>query len=216
MAIIPWLEKTVHGDKNFINDIKNLGRFGQGQYAAGDDLSGEALQGFADLDRSYSDRLRSGNVLDPNVSRQIDRSYSMLRGGIRDRGAGERVASRASVAQQVAQSGGRLSPEQRAALLAQADESIGQQEFESLSGAGVQQARDIGGATITAVNDLNDRIERARGVRLQAGQFKMQAGQQAYIQSILSRLDRNKAIASTISSFFGGGFGGGSGGGGSV
>ena len=181
-----------------LRDFLAYGQRGLEDYRSGGDLTDSALEGFADLDKRYSERLRSGNVLDPNVSKQIDRSYSMLRGGIRDRGAGERVASRASVAQQVAQSGGRLSPEQRAALLAQADESIGQQEFESLTGAGTQEARDISGATMAAVTDLNDRIERARGVRLQAGQFRQQAGQSAQERALQLRIDRNKMIIDTF------------------
>lgn len=187
------IEKNLMGDPHFLEDIQKQGSFGLKQYGEGDALSDDALAGFADLDKGYSNRLRSGNVLDPSVAK----AYSSLRGGIRDRGAGDRTAARAAVAQQIAQSGGRLSPEQQAALLAAADENIGQQEFEQFSNVGVQESRD----TLAAVNDLNDRIERARGVRLQAGQFKMGMGAKNYADSILNRLGRNKSIAETASPF---------------
>jgi len=187
MSLAGFLERVVMGDKP-TKDIKRMGTWGLEEYGKGSALSDEALAGFDEMDRGYSDRLRRGDVLDPSVTR----AYSTLRGGIRDKGAGDRTATRASIAQQAAMSGGRLSPEQQAALMATADESVGQSEFENLSSVGVNEARD----TMAAVNDLNDRIAQARGIRLQAGQFRMGAGQNAYMESIANRIRRNTAIAS--------------------
>lgn len=180
----------IHFAKTILNDTLRYGRRGEQSYGAGEDLSAEALAGFQSLDNSYSDRLRSGKVLDPSVVK----AYSLLRGGVRDQGAGQRTIARSSVAQQAAASGGRLSPEQQASLLALGDENVGQQEFQSLNDIGVQESRD----TMTAVTDLNDRIERARGVRLQAGQFKQQLGQSAQEAAINARLDRFKTATNFL------------------
>jgi hypothetical protein len=194
MAIIPWLEDKVHGDKNFIKDIKKYGEQGRIGYGEGEAIFGEGLGGVRALDKAYSDRLAKGQILSPNVVQ----SFAALRGRVADTSARDTTDLNASLAQRNAQAGGRLSMEQMEELRKSGDQGIRDSEFEAQKDIGIKQAE----LELTETNRLQDRIEQARNQILEAGKFKQQLGQQAQIASILARLDRNKAIASTISSFF--------------
>jgi hypothetical protein len=190
MAIIPWLEKNVHGDGNIAKDIRAYGERGYRDANAGQIIADEGLGGIRRLDADYTNRLNSGRVL-PN---SIYKAYSTLRGRVKDTGVAQNTALNADLAQRNAESGGRMSPEALAEMRMQGQEAINQSEFAANVDIGVQESRD----ELAETNKLMDRIEAARGAILNAGQFRQQLGQQAQIAAMLARLDRHKAIAGTI------------------
>lgn len=145
--------------------------------------------------------LRSGGSVLPSSTRS---ALARARGQITDTNTRDIMASSARLAQARVAGRGRLSPEAAQEYLTQSEADANRAAQEANVNLGAQEA----GLELQETNTLRDRLAQARQLILGAGQFRQQQGNAAQLGSLALRLDRNKAIASTIASFagmFGGG-----------
>lgn len=192
LALKKILKKS--GGQTLNRGLLELQGYGQRTRDAGTGIADEGLAGIRDLDRQYTDRLNSGQVLPASVYN----AYKALRGQIGDTTARDTMSLTQSLAQRNAQSGGRMSPEALAELQKEGEQSINDSEFTALQGVGVDQAH----TELAETNKLNDRIEAARSAILGAGEFRQQLGQQALLASLLAQLDKRKARAANATGIF--------------
>jgi hypothetical protein len=194
VAIIPFLEDKVHGDKNFIKDIKRIGAMGRDTFAFGRGLTDEALRQLNSLDEDFSSQIEKGGLPD-----YVLRDFEVAQGRLSDDYSRSGKAFTASLQQQAKQSGGRLSPEAIAAMMKENESDLGESFFNARNDLSSKQA----GMRLQHTDYLFDQIRQIREKKLGTAQAELDRGQAAQIASILARLDRNKAIASTITSMFG-------------
>lgn len=175
--------------------LQGLDQFGQKQYDSGTALGDEGIAGVRGLVAGYKKRLNGGSVLPTNVNR----AYDLARGRVNDGVARGNMAAAAAINQRALSSGGFLSPEAREELYGAHSRSNDAAAFDATANIDTSQA----GAELSQTNNLNDRVDGLTSTILNAGQFRQQLGAQVRAQSVLARLDRNKAIANTIMRGFG-------------
>lgn len=191
MSFFGWLEGA-SGERKLQPDLAKYGTWGTGQFDKGVGIEGEGLERLRAMGKGYGDQLASGRVLPDSIYN----AYSKLRGKVADDSVRASTGLGADIAQENSASGGRLSPEQQAELRMNGQEGINQQSFGANRDLGVSQAHDELGAT----NDLMNRLEGIQGQFLQAGQFRQGLGSNAYLQSLMARIGRNKAISESVTS----------------
>lgn len=195
MALIPWLEKNVHGDGNVAKDMRNLGLQGAGAFRSGTAISDEGIGGVRRLGDAYETMLKSGRSVLPDSTQSV---LKRARGAISDRNVRDTMASAARLKQARVASGGRLSAEAAQEYLTEAESEANRAAQEADLGLSSQEAE----MELSETNNLRDRLARAREVVLGAGQERMALGQAGQIAALGLRNDRHKAIAGTIASFF--------------
>lgn len=195
MAIIPWLERTVHGDGNVARDMRNLGTQGAAGYARGVAIGDEGLAGVRRDAAGYEGTLGSGrSVLSAGTQSVLRRA----RGTITDRNTRDIAATASRLAQARKAGRGRLSAEAAQEYMTEAESESNRSAFESDLTLAAQEA-DL---EMTETNTLRDRLAQAREMILGEGRFRMGLGSQQEQAALQLRHERHKAIAQTISSFF--------------
>jgi hypothetical protein len=206
MAIIPWLERVVHGDGGMVEAWRGLGDQGRDAYNAGQTLTDEGLGNMRGLNNEYRDRLK-----DPlgAAGRGI---FTRARGKLNDDSVRGQRSFSARITQRAAQSGGTMSPEAIAELEAQNARDINEAKFT----AGNEITQSEAGLTLQETGRLFDRMEGINRMIAGIGQDERSRGLQTILNALLGRQQRHAAIASTVMGGVGAGasYGGSSSGGG--
>lgn len=213
MSFASWGEGMMGGEQKLGRNMRRLYQMGRDSYDQGGRLTEEGLQGFRNLDSEYSERLRSGNVLSPN----LDRAFKVAQGQLSDTDVRNKRSNVARLSQLRKQSGGALGVDQIAELTTTYDSDSDQSLYEATNELSMGRAQ----VEMKETNSLRDRIMAARDRILGTGQNERDRGQGAMTNSLALRLQRMKAIdesmrgwTSTISrmpQMGGGGAGGGGG-----
>ena len=214
MSLATWMEKRL-GDRRIKKDFIDTYNRGRADEDSGRALVNEGLDSFRALDSEYSERLRSGNVLSPN----LDRAFKMAQGQITDTDVRNRRSNIARLQQLRKQTGGALGADQIAELTTGYESEADQQTFESTNQLSGMRAE----VEMKETNSLRDRIMAARDRILGTGNMERDRALQQMIAALNLRHGRNAAIGGTFASLGGasmgmigrgsGGAGSGSGGG---
>jgi hypothetical protein len=186
VSIASFFEKVLIGDKNIKKDAQNLSSFGSDEYLRGTALSDEGITGLRSSADRYGSMLDRGRALPDSVYR----GYNMLRGGVADESTRSMAAVRANIANRRAQSGGFLSDEAALEYERLGDEDVRGKTFDTMRDIGVAESRD----ELAAVQDLYSRLDQARGMILNHGEWVSQLGYNAKVQGLLNRITRAQSI----------------------
>lgn len=192
-----FLERLIGGKSADIGPKFNgLTNTGIGQQAAGATTSAGAISGLEGDIAGWQKQINSGEFLTP----AMQRAYGMAVGGVNDEASRSMAATRASIAQRRAASGGLFSDEAGAELGQLGDLSTEDQRFSAQRDIGISRANAEQGAQ----SDIFNRLDSARNNILNYGQFQQSLGSQNQINGLMGLLNRNKAIADTIAKTTGG------------
>jgi len=183
------------GDARFGRDVRKLGDFGRDQFGYGSGLTEEGLAGLRGLRGTYEQRLK-----DPlgEVGRSI---FARARGNLADDFTRTVNSGDARAKQLALQSGGSLTPEQISALDQENRRAASEGLFRGESDLSTGEA-DL---TMKEMSSFFDRMEGIDRTITGVGQDEKTRGLQSIIQSLISRHNRNAAIASTAAGVWGGG-----------
>lgn len=201
--IFGWIDRTLGGKASDVGpDLLRLGSTGTNEFNSGTGVLNEGLGDLRSQQQAYTDALKNPLGTGPNSASAI---FARARGGLSDQATRATNTLGVRLQQQARQSGGMLSPEAQAELAAQNERETNQNLFEG----NVAISNAEASATLTETSKLFDRLDNISKTILGVGENQQTQGLQALIAALGLRLDRNKAIASTIASIATKGLGGG-------
>ena len=190
MAIISWLNRNIHGDSNMFKDLRRFGHSGRELSDSGRGLADEGVDYQRKLGDAYEQMLKGDSSLSPQMRRAFDRA----RGLVGDRHVRDISSIKARLGQARVAGRGRLSHEALQEFMIEGESEANRAAHEAGVGIDLNEAQ----MEQTEANNLRDRLQRAREMILNAGEFRQQLGNQQQLAALLARLDKHKAIASTI------------------
>lgn len=178
--------------------LRGLDRAGMARSARGAKWTEEGLKGLRDLDADFMEQINQGGL-----SRDVNRGFDLARGALSDNFVRAGRSLRASLEQQRLAGGGFLSQDAIAEMTTEADA----RRSEGFFTASNQLATDKAMLQQKTTQELYDQVLKIRDTIRETGLTQEQMGIMMRLQTAALKLERNKAIANSATSWIGG-FGG--------